>query len=490
MDVFKTLLLSTPGAIGSSVAITGGSINGTNIGATTPGTGAFTTVDANGVHLDSAYTIAAMGDSLTMGGAYIDRLLSKPAFTGWQIRNHGITGQTAVVMNTRFDACVVSRGDVNYVIIWAGINDVVQDASAATIQNALQAMYTAASGAGIKVVAVNITPFKTNADWSAGRQTVLDTVNTWISSTATGIDYIVDAYTALEDPGAADTLLAAYDSGDHLHLSTAGYNVVGDAIATALGTLTAIEDASSFVRYGDETKNVITRAGTNHLWTDAQFTVADTTETTGTGIGALVCKGGASFRGGVRAATTGTFGGVISTTDTTASSSTTTGSIVAGGGVGAAGNITGGGYLSVAGSITSSGNATITGGSLVSNSTSAVLTATATGTSAKYVRLGSTGGSLYLGSESSVGGGFFTGAGAYETVLYSPSNNTYFRTPKTTLSGNLQVNGSQNVLAVPSSADALGTNSTMTFELTSNTSLTIKVRGTDGTTRSVALTLA
>lgn len=40
------------------------------------------------------------------------------------------------------------------------------------------------------------------------------------------------------------------------------------------------------------------------------------------------------------------------------------------------------------------------------------------------------------------------------------------------------------------SAPTLTVNSTMTFELTSNTSLAVKVRGSDGTTRSVALTLA
>lgn len=56
--------------------------------------------------------------------------------------------------------------------------------------------------------------------------------------------------------------------------------------------------------------------------------------------------------------------------------------------------------------------------------------------------------------------------------------------------GNLTVSGTQNVLGVPASASALSTNSTMTFELTSNTELKVKVRGTDGTTRSVSLTLA
>jgi hypothetical protein len=46
------------------------------------------------------------------------------------------------------------------------------------------------------------------------------------------------------------------------------------------------------------------------------------------------------------------------------------------------------------------------------------------------------------------------------------------------------------ILGLTGSAPFLGTNSTMTFELTSNTSLTIKVRGTDGTTRSANLTLS
>jgi hypothetical protein len=43
---------------------------------------------------------------------------------------------------------------------------------------------------------------------------------------------------------------------------------------------------------------------------------------------------------------------------------------------------------------------------------------------------------------------------------------------------------------VNGTAPTLSTNSTMSFELTSNTSLKIVVRGTDGTTRSVSLTLA
>lgn len=65
MDPFKTLLLNAPGTAGSSVAITGGSINGTNIGATTPGTGAFTTVTASST---TASTTTGTGSIINSGG--------------------------------------------------------------------------------------------------------------------------------------------------------------------------------------------------------------------------------------------------------------------------------------------------------------------------------------------------------------------------------------------------------------------------------------
>jgi len=54
-----------------------------------------------------------------------------------------------------------------------------------------------------------------------------------------------------------------------------------------------------------------------------------------------------------------------------------------------------------------------------------------------------------------------------------------------------QVNITGNlVTTVNSAAPTLVTNSTMSFQLISNTSLAILVRGSDGTTRSVALTLS
>jgi hypothetical protein len=55
----------------------------------------------------------------------------------------------------------------------------------------------------------------------------------------------------------------------------------------------------------------------------------------------------------------------------------------------------------------------------------------------------------------------------------------------------LSINSAGNIIAnVNGTAPTLATNSTMSFELTSNTSLKIVVRGTDGTTRSTTLTLS
>jgi len=53
----------------------------------------------------------------------------------------------------------------------------------------------------------------------------------------------------------------------------------------------------------------------------------------------------------------------------------------------------------------------------------------------------------------------------------------------------IDANGSF-ITSVNNVAPSLSSNNTLSFELTSNTSLKIVVRGTDGTTRSVSLTLA
>ena len=194
----------------------------------------FANADIGNGFIGSLAHVYCAGDSLIKTAAFVDRLKADLG-VGYAVYNRGVDGRTADGVRTNFAGDVTVYGNANYVIVWAGINDIAADLSAADIESDLQAVYTAAKATGATVITINVTPFKTSTSWSAGRQVVCDAVNTWIASAAaTGVDYKYNAYSALKDPGVADTLLAANDSGDHLHLSTVGYNLVADAIYAAV----------------------------------------------------------------------------------------------------------------------------------------------------------------------------------------------------------------------------------------------------------------
>jgi lysophospholipase L1-like esterase len=184
---------------------------------------------SSGVTLNHTHIIYAMGDSLTKAGVYETQLESLVG-PQWNVINRGISGDTTVRMATRFSTEVVSSGDAEYVIVFGGVNDFTQlNATAAEIEGRLQSMYDTAHNANIKVIAVTITPWKGNVNWTSGYQAVEDEVNAWILNTATNVDYRIDAYSVLEDPVNPDTLLPAYTT-DGLHLTTDGYNLLGTTI--------------------------------------------------------------------------------------------------------------------------------------------------------------------------------------------------------------------------------------------------------------------
>lgn len=140
-------------------------------------------------------------------------------------------------MLARFDAQVCqSIPKPAWVLVMEGANDInTSDLEVAAITANLQACYTLAKNAGIRVAALTITPLGGAAGMTAGKQTKIDAVNAWILNTAADVDVRVDTYAAIEDPGTPDQILAAYDSGDHIHPSTAGGAVLASTIFTALG---------------------------------------------------------------------------------------------------------------------------------------------------------------------------------------------------------------------------------------------------------------
>lgn len=63
-------------------------------------------------------------------------------------------------------------------------------------------------------------------------------VNDWIR-TSNMFDGVIDFEAASRDPSQPDRFLPAFDSGDHLHPSDAGYKAMGDSIDLALFRRTA-----------------------------------------------------------------------------------------------------------------------------------------------------------------------------------------------------------------------------------------------------------
>jgi len=155
---------------------------------------------------------------------------------------------------------------------------------------------------------------------------------------------------------------------------------------------------------------------------------------------------------------------------TTASTSTSTGALVVSGGVGVAGAIYGGGVIN-----TSVGTGGV-GTQLVLNN------------NATNATIGRGSALVYTGTGDA-------NLASIESQTATASNNTGKLIIKTSNSGTLAIAATYDengnlIQKVNGTAPSLAVNSTMSFELTSNTSLKIFVRGSDGTTRSTTLTLA
>lgn len=173
--------------------------------------------------------IYCMGDSLTLAGVYEIELI-KLLGPAWMTINKGKSGDSTTGMLARFQTDVIDPGDAAYVIIWGGTNDLRWLPKDVT-EDSLQAMYTMAHNAGIKVVAVTITPY--NEESELNKIKLLE-INAWIQNTAIDVNYVADAYTAVEDPYHPGYILPVYDSGDHVHLSYAGYTKVATTIYNAV----------------------------------------------------------------------------------------------------------------------------------------------------------------------------------------------------------------------------------------------------------------
>ena len=197
-------------------------------------------------------TIVAVGNSITDGFAstvdankrwpdiLAQRLLSGKSEPVKAVINAGISGNRVLTFGSgpsllaRFDRDVLMQSGVTHVIVLEGINDIsrstVDLVTADDIIFGHKQVIERAHERGILTYGATLTAFERAP---AANEAKRQAVNQWIR-TSGAYDAVIDFDAITRDPAKPTRLLPAYDSGDSLHPSDAGYKAMGEAIDLAL----------------------------------------------------------------------------------------------------------------------------------------------------------------------------------------------------------------------------------------------------------------
>jgi lysophospholipase L1-like esterase len=205
--------------------------------------------------------IVAFGDSITDGfgirpnsdqrwpDVLAARLQADPATRHLAVLNHGISGNRVLTEGfgpsalARFDRDVIGQPAVKFVILLEGINDLgmlgtaAPAARRALVANLIAAytrMIQRARARGIKAIGATLLPYG-GSEYRPGAAAEADrqALNAWIRAPG-HFDAVLDFDAVMRDPAAPTRLRRAYDSGDGLHPSAAGYRAMAEAVPLAL----------------------------------------------------------------------------------------------------------------------------------------------------------------------------------------------------------------------------------------------------------------
>ncbi|WP_207931053.1 SGNH/GDSL hydrolase family protein [Streptomyces sp. 8K308] len=204
-------------------------------------------------------SIAVLGDSLTDGitsmvGAnrrwtdlLAERLRTEADAPQLAVLNQGISGNRLLLDGDltrqyngasglrRLGLDVVQQAGLRTVVLQLGINDITappQQTDPAAIVAAMRQVTAEAHAAGLWVVGATLAPFGGHHTYTPERERVRQLVNAEIRSGGV-FDAVLDFDAALRDPAFPQSLLPAYDSGDGLHPSDAGYAAMARAVSLA-----------------------------------------------------------------------------------------------------------------------------------------------------------------------------------------------------------------------------------------------------------------
>jgi lysophospholipase L1-like esterase len=223
-----------------------------------------------------AASIVILGDSITDGhGATTDannrwpdvlakRLQAALSTQSIGVLNQGIGGNRLLLDGlgpnalARFDHDVVAQAGARYLIVLEGVNDLgtltrdrevsqrEHDLLVRRIIAAYQQIIARAHAHGIDVFGATILPYTGSQYYHPGPSSEADrqAINAWIRAGG-HFDAVIDFDKVIRDPKHAEQMLAAYDSGDHLHPSPAGYAAMAEAVPLSLFGASAQPGASA-----------------------------------------------------------------------------------------------------------------------------------------------------------------------------------------------------------------------------------------------------
>jgi lysophospholipase L1-like esterase len=143
---------------------------------------------------------------------------------------------------SRFDRDALAVTGASHILVLLGINDIGQasptaspeeQVSADEVIAGLKQFALRAHARGLKIIGGTLTPYSGAAYFSIQGEEKRRLVNEWIRTTP-DFDGLIDFDAAVRDPDKPTQLKAAFDSGDHLHPSDAGYKAMADAIDLTL----------------------------------------------------------------------------------------------------------------------------------------------------------------------------------------------------------------------------------------------------------------
>lgn len=161
--------------------------------------------------------------------------------------NHLLTNGLGPAALARFDRDVLAQTGVRWVVLLEGVNDLggftrLKDPPPAEhpayvrrIIGAYEQIIARAHAAHLTIIGATIMPY-TDSEYyhpPASNEADRQAINAWVRAPG-HFDAVIDFDKAMADPAHPDHLAPAYDSGDHLHPSTAGYRKMGELVPLSL----------------------------------------------------------------------------------------------------------------------------------------------------------------------------------------------------------------------------------------------------------------